>query len=93
MYFVILFKPSSLIYKLSGLLMTCLLLAGYGVCISSIVYTSRSDCKATALGKVSNANAVIFLILASLTLLITHTIIWFPLCKKWCKKPTDQISP
>jgi len=39
---VILYKPSGVFYKLSGVLMTCLLLAGYGVCISSLIYTSKS---------------------------------------------------
>jgi hypothetical protein len=37
--------------------------------------------KATMMGKVSVANMVIFLVLASLILVFSHTIIWLPLCR------------
>ena len=84
-YFMILYKPISILYKLSGMMMTLLLLAGYGVCISNIVYTNQSVCKtSTMLGKVSNANAIIFLVVASLMLLASHLIIWLPLFKQCC---------
>lgn len=87
---MILYKPVSLLYKLSGVMMTCMLLAGYGVCISSIVYTSQSECSDTRLGSVSTANAVIFLILGSLNLLFSHTIIWFPICKEFCNRRNNK---
>jgi hypothetical protein len=80
-YFIILYKPFKLIYKLSGVLMTLLILAGYGICISGIIFTSKSKCKTTMMGKVSVANMVIFLVIASLMLLFSHTIIWLPLCR------------
>jgi hypothetical protein len=81
-YFVILYKPFKTLYKLSGVLMTLLTLAGYGVCVSNIIYTSRSNCKSTVIGKTSIANMVIFLVVASLMFILAHTIIWLPLCKK-----------
>ena len=81
MYFVILYKPFKLIYKLSGVLMTLLILAGYGICISGIIFTNKSLCKTTMMGKVSVANMVIFLVIASLMLVFSHTIIWLPLCR------------
>jgi len=81
-YFLVLFKPFKLLYKLSGVMMTFMLLAGYGVAISSIVYTGKSKCNDTSLASVSKANAVIFFILASLNLLLSHIIIWIPLCRK-----------
>lgn len=77
-----LFKPFKLLYKLSGILMTCMLLAGYGVTISSLVYTGKSKCNDTALASVSKANGVVFFILGSLNLLLSHIIIWIPLCRK-----------
>ena len=61
--------------------MTLLILAGYGICISGIIFTSKSLCKTTMMGKVSVANMVIFLVLASLILVFSHTIIWLPLCR------------
>ncbi|TNV73140.1 hypothetical protein FGO68_gene8894 [Halteria grandinella] len=82
LYFLVLFKPFSLLYKLSGILMTCMLLAGYGVAISSIVYTNKSKCNDSPLASVSKANAVIFFILASANLLFSHTIIWIPICSR-----------
>lgn len=70
-----------------------MLLAGYGVTISSIVYTSKSHCASTGLGSVSKANGVIFLILGSLNLVVAHILIWIPICKEGCggaKKPSGQ---
>lgn len=81
MYFMILYKPFSTLYKLSGVMMTLLLLAGYGICISGIIYNNKSLCKTSILGKLSTANAVIFLVVASLVLLFSHTMIWFPICR------------
>ncbi len=84
---MILYKPFSLLYKLSGLLMLGLILAGYGITIANIIYTSRSVCRTnTALGKLSNINAIVFFIVASLTLAVSHTMVWLPYCKRWCKK-------
>ena len=85
-YFFILYKPISLLYKLSGIMMTGLILAGYGICIANIIYTSKSVCKTTTLGKLSVANSIIFLIVASMMLVFTHTIIWIPLCKNLCAR-------
>jgi hypothetical protein len=38
-YFLILYKPFKMLYKLSGILMTLLILAGYGICIANIIFT------------------------------------------------------
>ena len=95
-YFMILYKPFSLLYKLSGLLMLGLILAGYGITIANMIFTSKSVCKSTtALGKLSNANAIIFLIVASLTLAASHTLFWLPYCRGWCKKDPslEQVRP
>ncbi len=92
-YFVILYKPFKYLYKLSGVLMTLLVLAGYGVCVSGIIYTSKSNCKSTMLGKTSIANMVIFLVIASLMMVFSHTIIWLPLCRKGGEASTGQIFP
>ena len=89
---MILYKPVSLLYKLSGVMMTCLLLAGYGITISNIVYTNTSVCKSTMLGRVSNVNAVIFLVLATLVLALSHTIIWFPICRNFCNRGKDSTA-
>ena len=77
---------------MSGVLMTCLVLAGYGICISSIIFTAKSKCKSSTLGKVSMANAGIFLAVASVMLLFVHVIIWVPIC---CgtKNSTQQVTP
>ena len=91
---MIVYKPFSLLYKLSGALMTALVLAGYGICIANIIFTSRSKCKETTLGKLSLANAVIFLVIASLVLLIVHIIIWVPICcGSKAPQNTDKVSP
>lgn len=91
-YFLILYKPFKVVYKLSGVLMTLLILAGYGICISGIIFTSKSKCKSSTMGKVSVANMVIFLAIASLMLIFTHTIIWIPICKARGSAPS-QVSP
>lgn len=44
------------------------------------------------MGKVSVANMVIFLVIASLMLIFTHTIIWIPICKARGSTPS-QVSP
>ncbi len=93
MYFVILYKPFKILYKLSGVLMTLLVLAGYGVCISGIIFTSKSNCNQTVFGKTSIANMVIFLVVASLMIVFSHTIIWLPLCKKAGEPSTGQVAP
>lgn len=85
-YFLILYKPVSLLYKLSGIMMTGLLLAGYGICIANIVYTSQSVCGSTSLGTLSRVNSIVFLVVASLVLVGSHTIIWFPICRTYCAK-------
>jgi hypothetical protein len=85
-YFLILYKPVSLLYKLSGVMVTGLLLSGYGITIANIVYTNQSSCRNSSLGTVSNANAIVFLVVASLVLLFSHTIIWFPICRNYCGK-------
>ncbi len=85
---IILYKPSGIIYKISGVLMTCLLLAGYGVCISSIVYTSRSLCSYTAIGKVTKADTIVFLIIGSILLVFALVMAFGAWCsEKICKKP------
>ena len=89
---MILYKPSSLLYKLSGVLMTLLILAGYGICISGIIFTSKSKCKTTTMGKVSVANMVVFLVLASLMLVFSHVVIWIPFCKS-NSNTTSQVAP
>ena len=93
MYFVILYKPFKYLYKLSGVLMTLLVLAGYGVCVSGIIFTGKSNCKSTTLGKTSIANMVIFLVIASLMMVFAHTIIWLPLCRKGGEVNTGQVFP
>jgi hypothetical protein len=92
-YFVILYKPFKYLYKLTGVLMTLLILAGYGICISGIIFTGQSKCKSSMMGKVSIANMVIFLVIASLMLIISHVIILIPLCKKGITAPPTQVSP
>jgi hypothetical protein len=93
-YFMIVYKPFNLLYKLSGALMTALVLAGYGICIANIIFTSKSKCKDSTLGKVSLANAVIFLVVSSLILLVVHIIIWVPICcGKKAPQDTDKVSP
>ena len=93
-YFMILYKPFNLLYKLSGALMTLLVLAGYGICIANIIFTSKSKCKDSTLGKVSVANAVIFLVVASLILVVVHIIIWVPICcGRKGPQETDKVSP
>ena len=93
-YFMIVYKPFNLLYKLSGALMTALVLAGYGICIANIIFTSKSKCKDSTLGKVSVANAVIFLVVSSLVLLVVHIIIWVPICcGKKAPQDTDKVSP
>lgn len=83
-YFLIIYKPWSLVYKLSGVMMCGLLLAGYGVTIANIKFTKESKCNDTALGSLSTANAVIFLVVASLVLVSSHTIVWYPICQTRC---------
>ncbi len=85
----------SLLYKLSGLMMTALILAGYGVCISGIYFTSKSKCKDTAIGKTSTANSVIFLIVASIVLIFCHIIIWIPICTSCTEKKNamERVTP
>ncbi len=91
---MIVYKPFNLLYKLSGALMTALVLAGYGICIANIIFTSKSKCKDSTLGKVSLANAVIFLVVSSLILLVVHIIIWVPICcGKKAPQDTDKVSP
>lgn len=93
-YFMIVYKPFNLLYKLSGALMTALVLAGYGICIANIIFTSKSKCKDSTLGKVSVANSVIFLVVASLVLVVVHIIIWLPVCcGKKAPQETDKVSP
>jgi hypothetical protein len=90
---MILFKPVDIIYKLSGVMMTCMLLAGYGVAISSVVYTSKSKCSDSALGKVNKANAIIFFVIGSLNLLVAHVIIWIPICSSKGANSSQAVSP
>jgi hypothetical protein len=91
-YFLILYKPFSLLYKLSGVMMTGLLLAGFGVAISGLIYTKKSECKNTALGATSNACAVIFFIVASLLLLFSHLIIFLHMRNEKNSK-ANEIAP
>ncbi len=91
-YFLILYKPFSFLYKLSGVMMTLLILAGYGVTISNIIFTGKSKCKMTKIGKVSVANAIVFLIIASIMLVFCHIIIWIPICKK-IGTSTEKVVP
>jgi hypothetical protein len=90
---MIVYKPFSLLYKLSGALMTCLILAGYGICIANIIFTAKSQCKTTVLGKVSMANAVIFLVISSIVLLFVHVIIWVPICCGNKNSGMDKVQP
>ncbi len=89
---MILYKPFKLVYKLSGVFMTLLILAGYGICISGIIFTGRSKCKSSMMGKVSVANMIVFLVIASLMVIFTHTIVWIPICKARGSAPS-QVSP
>jgi len=72
--------------------MTGLVLAGYGICISNIIFTTKSKCKDSALGKVSLANSGIFLAVASVMMIFVHIVIWVPIC---CgnKSSMDKVSP
>jgi len=90
---MILYKPFNMLYKLSGILMTLLILAGYGICISGIIFTTQSKCKTTTMGKVSVANMVVFLVLASLMLVFSHVVIWIPFCKSNSGTTTSQVVP
>jgi hypothetical protein len=92
-YFMIVYKPFSLLYKLSGALMTGLILAGYGICIANIIFTSKSKCKDSTLGKLSLANAVIFLVIASIVLVFVHVIIWVPICCGNKANGMDKVQP
>jgi hypothetical protein len=89
---MILYKPFNLLYKLSGILMTGLVLAGYGICISNIIFTAKSKCKDSALGKLSLANSGIFLAVASVMTVFVHIVIWVPICCR-NKSPTEKVSP
>ncbi len=89
---MILYKPFKIVYKLSGVFMTLLILAGYGICISGIIFTGRSKCKSSMMGKVSVANMIVFLVIASLMIIFTHTIVWIPICKARGSAPS-QVSP
>ncbi len=80
-YFLILYKPFTFLYKLSGVMMTLLILAGYAVTISNIIFTGKSKCKSTTIGKLSMVNAIVFLIVASIMMAFCHIIIWIPICK------------
>ena len=91
-YFLILYKPFNMLYKLSGILMTLLILAGYGICIANIIFTGQSKCTLTTMGKVSVANMVVFVVIASLMLVFSHSVICIPLCKKSSGAPT-QVAP
>ena len=90
---MILYKPFNLLYRLSGIMMTLLILAGYGVCIANIIYTNRSSCKTTTLGSLSKANSIIFLVVASIVIVISHALIWIPICREACsrRRPHDQV--
>jgi hypothetical protein len=92
-YFMIVYKPFSLLYKLSGALMTGLILAGYGICIANIIFTSKSKCKDSTLGKLSLANSVIFLVIASIVLVFVHVIIWVPICCGNKANGMDKVQP
>lgn len=73
--------------------MTLLILAGYAVTIANIIFTGKSECKKTALGKVSMVNAIIFLVVASLMIAFCHIIIWIPICKNLSSSGTDKVAP
>ena len=71
--------------------MTGLVLAGYGVCISNIIFTTKSKCKDSTLGKLSLANSGIFLAVASVMMVFVHIVIWVPIC---CRKTSpEKVSP
>jgi hypothetical protein len=91
-YLAILYKPSGMFYKLSGLLMTCLLLAGYGVTIANLIYASRSQCSYTAIAKVCKADAIIFLVIGSILLVFALFMALGSWCaEKICKKPSNAV--
>ena len=91
-YLVILYKPSGMVYKLSGLLMTCLLLAGYGVTIANLVYASKSECSYTAIAKVCKADAIIFFVIGSVLLAFALFMALGSWCaEKICKKSSNAV--
>ena len=93
MYLSILYKPSGLFYKLSGLLMTCLLLAGYGVTIANLVFASRSQCSYTAIAKVCKADAIIFLVIGSVLLAFALFMALGAWCaEKVCKRGSNSVQ-
>lgn len=93
MYLTILYKPSGMFYKLSGLMMTCLLLAGYGVTIANLVYAARSQCGYTAIAKVCMADAIIFLVIGSVLLAFALFMALGSWCvEKVCKKGSNTVQ-
>ena len=97
-YMFILYKPSGILYKLTGVMMTALILAGYGICIANIVYTGKSKCSYTAIGKMSKIDGVVFLIIASLLLTFSQLMVFFTWCTQKCGKkgaapPQEAVVP
>jgi hypothetical protein len=72
--------------------MTGLILAGYGICIANIIFTAKSKCKDSVLGKLTLANSGIFLAVASVMIVFVHIVIWVPIC---CsnRTNTEKVTP
>lgn len=89
-YFIIVFKPFEILYKLSGLLMTFDMLVGYAICFMNIAFIAESSCRDTSFGRVGYANTIIFLVVGSFVVVFAHVIVWLPLCKKVCERKKDE---
>lgn len=57
--------------------MTFVLLVGYAICIMNIVFLAQSKCKNTGYYNMGTTNTVIFLVLGSFAIGISHVLILF----------------
>lgn len=89
-YFIIVFRPFRILYKLSGIIMTITLLVGYALCFTNIDLISKSGCSGTSYYNISKANTLIFLVCSTYTILFAHIIVWLPFFKKCCRR-SEQI--
>jgi hypothetical protein len=81
-YFMIIFKPFKWVYYISGVLMTLTLLIGYAFCITNIFLLDLSECHSSSYGRMGDLNTIVFLIVASYTLLFSHIVMCMPMLRK-----------
>ena len=86
-FYFLVFKPIKIIYIFGGVMMTIILAGGYVGCFVMVGLLTNSDCvNDTNYGRLSTANIVIFLALASAIVVLAHLLAMLSACKTCCSR-------